>query len=110
MVYRGIVDIIIDTALYMTIILHRRGRQQELITTHAQTQTLSSRAYSLRHCNARGCEYGWRETTLQCCANAGPPRHWRHRLGVLWRCVPRSRLSPLMLYPASFSKAITSRV
>ena len=27
LVYRGIIDIIIDTSLYMTIILHCRGRQ-----------------------------------------------------------------------------------
>ena len=33
----------------------------------------SSRVYTLRHCNALGCEYGRRETLVQCCSNAGPP-------------------------------------
>ena len=32
LVYRGIIDIIIDTAPYMTIILHRRGRQHNART------------------------------------------------------------------------------
>ena len=31
------------------------------------------RYYLLRHCNARGCEYGRRETLVQGCSNAGPP-------------------------------------
>ena len=36
-------------------------------------QILSSRVYTMRHCNARGCEYGRRKTMVQCCSNAGPP-------------------------------------
>ena len=47
--------------------------KQTIRTTHALAQTLSSRVYTLRHCNARGCEYGRRETLVQCCSNAGPP-------------------------------------
>ena len=35
-------------------------------------QILSSCVYTLRHCNACGCEYGRRETMVQCCSNAGP--------------------------------------
>ena len=35
------------------------------------TQTLSSRVYTLRHWNARGCECGRRETSVQCCSNDG---------------------------------------
>ena len=47
--------------------------KQTIRTTHALAQTLSSRVYTLRHCNARDCEYGRRETLVQCCSNAGPP-------------------------------------
>ena len=42
-------------------------------TTYALAQILSSRVCTLRHCNARGCECGRRETFMQCCSNAGPP-------------------------------------
>ena len=27
---------------------------------------------TVRHCNARGCEYGRRETLVRCCSNYGP--------------------------------------
>ena len=47
--------------------------KQTIWTTHALAQILSSRVYTLRHCNERGCEYDQRETTVQCCSNAGPP-------------------------------------
>ena len=35
-------------------------------------QILSSCVYTLRYCKAHGCEYGRRETMVQCCSNAGP--------------------------------------
>ena len=47
--------------------------KQTIRTTHALAQILSSRLYTLRHCNARGCEYGRREMLVECCSNAGPP-------------------------------------
>ena len=57
LVYRGIIDIIIDTVLYMTIILHRFGRQHN---THTNTDIISTCIHTLRHCNTRGCEFGQR--------------------------------------------------
>ena len=51
-------------------------------TTQALAQILSSRVYTLRHCNARGCEYGRRETLVQCCSYAGPPSSM---LASAWR-------------------------
>ena len=46
--------------------------KQTIRTTHALAKILSSHVYIPRHCNARGCEYGRRETLVQCCSNAGP--------------------------------------
>ena len=46
--------------------------KQTIRTTHALAQILSSRAYTLNHWNARGCEYGRREKLVQCCSNAWP--------------------------------------
>ena len=45
--------------------------KQTIRTTHTLAQILFSCVYTLRHCNARGCEYGQRETLVQCCSNAG---------------------------------------
>ena len=47
--------------------------KQTIRITHALAQILSSRVFTLRQCNARGCEYGRRETLVQCCCNTGPP-------------------------------------
>ena len=41
-------------------------------STSTDLQILSSRVYTLRHCNACGCEYGRHEMSVQCCSNAGP--------------------------------------
>ena len=46
--------------------------KQTIGTTHAPAQILSSCVYTLRHCNARGCENGRREMLVQCYSNAGP--------------------------------------
>ena len=74
------------------------NRQYRQPTTLAQIS--SSRVY-IHSRNARGCEYGRRETLVQCCSNAGPSS----RGGV-----PRLRLFPMMMNvtPASFSKSISN--
>ena len=61
--------------------------KQPIRTTHAPAQILSSRVYTLRHSNARGCEYGRCETLVQCCSNAGPPSSMP---ALAWRLVAAS--------------------
>ena len=63
---------------------------------HKHISDIIFRYTLLRHCNARGCEYGRRETLVQCCSNAGlHRRQWRHRFCVWYYAsggvVPRLR-------------------
>ena len=70
---------------------------QTIRTKHALAQTLSSRVYTLRLCNAQGCEYGRCETLLQC-SNAGPLSSMAASVGVLWtRVRTLSRLFLMMI-------------
>ena len=62
---------------------------------------------TLRHCNARGCEYGRRDTSVQCCSNAGSPSSVGasvRRVQTLFMFIPGE---DRLLFPASFSKAKT---
>ena len=71
--------------------------KQTIRITHALAQILSSRVFTLRQCNARGCEYGRRETLVQCCCNTGPPSLMA-AIGLASRGrVPRLRLFLMMI-------------
>ena len=74
-------------------------------TDYARTSTeYYLHVYTLRDCNARDCEYGRRETLLQCCFNAGPSSSmaasvWRLVELTLFTFIPRD---DRLLNPASF--------
>ena len=52
-------------------------------------------AYTLRQCDACGCEYRRRETLVQCCSNVGPPSSMATSV---WRLVAS--------YPAYVDKTV----
>ena len=43
-----------------------------ITNAHTSTDYYFHVYYTLRHCNACGCEYGRRETLVRCCSNSGP--------------------------------------
>ena len=94
--------------------LTKIGVEQTIRTTHALAQILSRLHvyYTLRHCNARGCEYGRRETLVRCCSNYGPSSSIA---ASVWHLVAAYPVyiyshSDRLLYPALFFKSITLRV
>ena len=65
--------------------------------------------YTLRHCNARDCEYGRRETLVRCFSNYGPSS------SSAWCLVADTPFTFILnddrlLYPALFFKSMTLRV
>ena len=60
--------------------------------------------YTLRHCNARGCEYRRRETLVRVVLIMGHCHQWRHQIGVSWLRTPFTFIlhDDRLLYPALF--------